>query len=62
MCRCAVALVAAAFDRTGRSIRLLTRLNRLTEANPIESFSTRGSPAHAELGRELIKGEATAVS
>jgi hypothetical protein len=30
-------------------IRLLTRLNRLTEANPIESFSTRGSPAHTEL-------------
>jgi len=30
-------------------IRLLTRLNRLTEANPIESFSDRGSPAHAEL-------------
>lgn len=30
-------------------IRLLTRLNRLTEANPIEVFSERGSPAHAEL-------------
>src|SRR3954453_13160814 len=30
-------------------IRLLTRLNRLTEANPIEAFSERGSPAHAEL-------------
>jgi hypothetical protein len=30
-------------------IRLLTRLNRLTEANPIEAFSDRGSPAHAEL-------------
>jgi magnesium-transporting ATPase (P-type) len=30
-------------------IRLLTRLNRLTEANPIESFSSPGSPAHAEL-------------
>jgi len=30
-------------------IRLLTRLNRLTEANPIESLSTRGSPAHTEL-------------
>jgi hypothetical protein len=30
-------------------IRLLTRLNRLTEANPIESFSERGSPAHTEL-------------
>ena len=30
-------------------IRLLTRLNRLTEANPIESFSARGSPAHTEL-------------
>ena len=30
-------------------IRLLTRLNRLTEANPIESFSDRTSPVHAEL-------------
>lgn len=30
-------------------IRLLTRLNRLTEANPIEAFSERGSAAHAEL-------------
>src|SRR3954454_4840528 len=30
-------------------IRLLTRLNRLTEANPIEAFSDRGSPAHAQL-------------
>jgi hypothetical protein len=30
-------------------IRLLTRLNRLTEANPIEAFSERGSPTHAEL-------------
>jgi hypothetical protein len=30
-------------------IRLLTRLNRLTEANSIEAFSERGSPAHAEL-------------
>jgi hypothetical protein len=30
-------------------IRLLTRLNRLTEANPIEAFSERGSPVHTEL-------------
>lgn len=30
-------------------IRLLTRLNRLTEANPIETFSRRGSLAHTEL-------------
>ena len=30
-------------------IRLLTRLNRLTETNPIEAFSERGSPANAEL-------------
>ena len=30
-------------------IRLLTRLNRLTEANPIKSLSTRGPPAHTEL-------------
>lgn len=29
--------------------RLLTRLNRLTEANPIEAFSERTSPAHTEL-------------
>jgi hypothetical protein len=34
-------------------IRLLTRLNRLTEANPIEAFSELGSPAHAELLRIL---------
>ena len=30
-------------------IRLLTRLNRLTQSNPIEAFSERGSPAHTEL-------------
>jgi hypothetical protein len=30
-------------------IRLLTRLNRLTETNPIAAFSEPGSPAHAEL-------------
>ena len=30
-------------------IRLLTRLNRLTETNPIEAFSERGTPANAEL-------------
>ena len=30
-------------------IRLLTRLNRLTEANPIEAFSERASPVHKEL-------------
>ena len=30
-------------------IRLLTRLNRLTEANSIEAFSDRTSPAHKEL-------------
>ena len=30
-------------------IRLLTRLNRLTEANSIEAFSERGSLAHTEL-------------
>src|SRR6188472_1881161 len=30
-------------------IRLLTRLNRLTQSNPIEAFSERSSPAHAEL-------------
>ena len=32
-----------------RRIRLLTRLNRLTEGNPIEVFSERGSPVHNEL-------------
>jgi hypothetical protein len=32
-----------------RRIRLLTRLNRLTEANSIEAISDRGSAAHAEL-------------
>jgi hypothetical protein len=30
-------------------IRLLTRLNRLTEANSVEAISERSSPAHAEL-------------
>ena len=30
-------------------IRLLTRLNRLTEANAIEAFSERGSHVHSEL-------------
>ena len=30
-------------------IRLLTRLNRLTEANPIEAFSDRTAPVHTEL-------------
>ena len=30
-------------------IRLLTRLNRLTQANPVGAFSDRGSPAHTEL-------------
>ena len=30
-------------------IRLLTRLNRLTEASPIEAFSERGSRTHTEL-------------
>jgi hypothetical protein len=32
-----------------RRIRLLTRLNRLTEANPIEAFSEWTSPVHTEL-------------
>jgi len=30
-------------------IRLLSRLNRLTEANPVEVISESGSPAHTEL-------------
>ena len=32
-----------------RRIRLLTKLNRLTEVHPIEVFSEKGSPVHAEL-------------
>jgi len=32
-----------------RRVRLLIRLNRLTEANSIEAISDRGSPAYAEL-------------
>jgi hypothetical protein len=32
-----------------RRIRLLTQLNRLTEANSIEAISERGSPQYAEL-------------
>ena len=36
-------------------IRLLTRLNRLTEANPIEAFSDRTSPVHTELVAILHK-------
>ena len=32
-----------------RRVRLLIRLNRLTEANAIEAISERGSPAYAEL-------------
>jgi hypothetical protein len=32
-----------------RRVRLLIRLNRLTEANSIEAVSERGSPAYAEL-------------
>jgi hypothetical protein len=30
-------------------IRLLVRLNRLTQANPVEVISESGSPAHTEL-------------
>ena len=30
-------------------IRLLVRLNRLTEANPVEVISEKGAPAHVEL-------------
>jgi hypothetical protein len=47
-----------------RRIRLLTRLNRLTEANAIEVFSERGSGAHSELIailRELASAPATSV-
>ena len=32
-----------------RRVRLLSQLNRLTESNPIERISERGSAAHAEL-------------
>ena len=41
-------LTEAKMNRRQR-IRLLTRLNRLTKANPMEAFSERGSAAHAEL-------------
>jgi hypothetical protein len=30
-------------------IRLLVRLNRLTEANSVEAISEKGAPAHTEL-------------
>jgi hypothetical protein len=36
-------------------IRLLTRLNRLTEANPVEVISEKGSPANTELIEILHK-------
>ncbi len=36
-------------------IRLLTRLNRLTEANPVEVISEKGSPANIELVEILHK-------
>ena len=48
-----------------RRIRLLTRLNRLTEANPIEAFSERTSPVHTELVailRELASPPATSAA
>ena len=46
-------------------IRLLARLNRLTEANPVEAISERGSLAHAELVdilRELASPPVVATS
>jgi hypothetical protein len=48
-----------------RRIRLLTRLNRLTEVNAIETFSERGSPVHAELVdilRELASPPAASMA
>jgi len=48
-----------------RRIRLLTRLNRLTEANAIEAFSERGSPVHGELIaiiRELASAPAASAA
>jgi hypothetical protein len=48
-----------------RRIRLLTRLNRLTEANPIDAFSERGSPVHGELVtilRELASPHAASAA
>ena len=39
-------------------IRLLVRLNRLTEANPVEVISEKGSPAHSELV-EILRQLAT---
>ena len=47
-----------------RRIRLLTRLNRLTEVHPIEEFSEQGSHAHAELVdilRELTSSPVASV-
>lgn len=46
-------------------ISLLTRLNRLTKANPIEAFSRRTSPVHTELVailRELASPPATSAT
>ena len=48
-----------------RRIRLLTRLNRLTEVHPIETFSDQGSPVHAELVqilRELVSPPAAVAA
>ena len=43
-------------------IRLLTHLNQLTEANPIEAFSDRTSPVHTELVAILHQIGSAAVS
>ena len=39
-------------------IHLLVRLNRLTQANPVEVISEKGSPAHSELV-EILRQLAT---
>jgi hypothetical protein len=44
-----------------RRIRLLTKLNRLTEVHPIEVFSERGSPVNAEL-IEILRELASPLS
>jgi hypothetical protein len=47
-----------------RRVRLLIRLNRLTESNSVEAISERGSPAHTELVgilRELASPQTPSV-
>jgi hypothetical protein len=50
----------AAADHLRQRIRLLTRLNRLTEANPVEVIGEKGSSANIEL-IGILRGLAGAV-